>query len=253
VSNRRLFDTSRLFFFFNSPAAAEGGLNSEWENIMSYQHKWTNGNVISLAVGKVVCVGRNYAEHAKELNNPILDEPMLFMKPATAIVDISQPIHIDWDKGIVHHELEISVLIGKALSRGTKAQARSSISGLGVALDLTLRELQNELKQNGHPWEKAKAFDGSCPLSAFEPIEAFEALDNIALQLSINGEIRQNGSSAQMLTDILSLLEYMSHWFTLQPGDVVLTGTPAGVGPLHPGDQLQIDLPDHFTVQTTVQ
>jgi len=220
---------------------------------MNYQHKWTNGDVISLAPGKVVCVGRNYAEHARELNNPILSEPMLFMKPATAIVDITRPIHVDWEKGSVHHELEISVLIGKTLSRGTKHQARSSISGLGVALDLTLRELQNELKQKGLPWEKAKSFDGSCPLSAFEPIEAFDDLDNIALQLSVNGEIRQNGSSAQMLTDILSLLEYMSQWFTLEPGDVVLTGTPAGVGPLGPGDRLQIDLIDHFTVQTTVQ
>jgi len=109
------------------------------------------------------------------------------------------------------------------------------------------------LKRKGHPWEKAKSFDGSCPLSAFEPIESFEALDNIEFQLSINGEIRQKGSSNQMLTGIVALIRYISHWFTLTPGDVVLTGTPAGVGPLHPEDNLQIDLLDHFKIQTRVQ
>jgi 2-keto-4-pentenoate hydratase/2-oxohepta-3-ene-1,7-dioic acid hydratase in catechol pathway len=221
--------------------------------MMSYYHKWTSGEVISLTPGKIVCVGRNYAEHARELNNPILTEPMLFMKPATALVDISKPIAIDWEKGIVHHELEISILIGRDLARCTKHQAASGILGVGIALDLTLRDLQNELKQKGLPWEKAKSFDGSCPLSAFEPIESFDALDNIELQLTVNGAVRQKGSSRQMLTDIVSLLEYISHWFSLMPGDVVLTGTPAGVGPLHPGDELQIDLIDHLTIQTMVQ
>lgn len=220
---------------------------------MDYVHRWTNGEEISLASGKVVCVGRNYAEHAMELNNPIPSEPMLFIKPATSLVDITEPIHIDWEKGTVHHELELSVLIGNTLVRCTKQQAASAILGIGIALDLTLRELQNELKQKGHPWEKCKAFDGSCPLSAFEPTASFRALDNIELQLAVNGDIRQKGSSRQMLTDILSLIEYSSRWFTLKPGDVVLTGTPAGVGPLNPGDQLQIELLDHFTIRTMLK
>ena len=220
---------------------------------MDYQHRWSNGEVISLAPSKIVCVGRNYAEHARELNNPILDEPMLFMKPTTSLADISKPITIDWKRGVAHHELEISVLIGETLTRCAKQKALSAIIGVGIALDLTLRDLQNELKKKGHPWEKAKSFDGSCPLSAFEPIASFAALDNIEIQLHINGEIRQTGSSGQMLTDIGSLLAYSSQWFTLMPGDVVLTGTPAGVGPLSPGDQLQIDLVDHFTIQTMVK
>ena len=219
---------------------------------MGYHYKWTNGAEIAIAPGKILCVGRNYAEHAKELNNPILAEPMLFMKPATSLVDISKPIAIDWAKGIVHHELEISILIGETLTRCTKAQAASAIIGVGVALDLTFRDLQNELKQKGLPWEKAKSFDGSCPLSAFEPIDSFDALDDIELQLSINGDVRQKGSSQQMLTDIVTLIEYASHWFTLMPGDVVLTGTPVGVGPLQPGDELHIELPGHFTIQTMV-
>jgi 2-keto-4-pentenoate hydratase/2-oxohepta-3-ene-1,7-dioic acid hydratase in catechol pathway len=140
---------------------------------MSYHHRWTNGDWISLTPSKVVCIGRNYAEHARELNNPITAQPMLFMKPVTSIVDMTEPIIIDWEKGVVHHELEISVLIGQALAQCSKQQATSAIYGIGVALDLTLRGLQKELKQKGHPWEKAKAFDGSCPLSAFEPIKSF--------------------------------------------------------------------------------
>ena len=220
---------------------------------MTYQHKWTNGDLISLVPGKIVCIGRNYAEHARELNNPILSEPMLFMKPATALTDMSKPIIVDWEKGSVHHELEISILIGQALTRCAKEQAASAIIGVGVALDLTLRDLQNELKLKGLPWEKAKAFDGSCPLSAFEPIGSFDALDNIELQLTVNNAVRQKGSSRQMLTGIVSLVAYISHWFTLNPGDVVLTGTPAGVGPLQPGDELGIDLIGYFSIQTAVQ
>lgn len=220
---------------------------------MNYKHRWTNGDPISFAPGKVVCVGRNYAEHARELNNPILPEPLLFIKPATSMVDLSKPVAINWENGLVHHEAEISILIGDTLTRCTRGRALSGIVGVGVALDLTLRDLQTELKQKGHPWEKAKSFDGSCPLSAFEPIESFDALDNIELQLTVNAILRQKGSSRQMLTDIVSLLEYASGWFTLVPGDVVLTGTPAGVGPLKPGDEIQLALLDHFAVQTVMQ
>ncbi len=135
----------------------------------------------------------------------------------------------------------------------TKQQANSSILGVGIALDLTFRDLQNELKQKGHPWEKAKALDGSCPLSAFVPIRLIEDINKIEIQLMVNDASRQKGSSLQMLTDILSLLEYISRWFTLNPGDVVLTGTPVGVGPLQPGEELKLALLGHFTVQTKVK
>ncbi|CAB1082825.1 Uncharacterized fumarylacetoacetase-like protein YcgM [Olavius algarvensis Delta 1 endosymbiont] len=220
---------------------------------MTYQHKWSSGEAISLAAGKIVCIGRNYAEHTRELNNPVPSEPMLFMKPATSLVDITNPILVDWTRGLVHHELEIAVLIGEELVHSSKEQAFSAIMGVGIAIDLTLRNLQNELKQKGHPWEKAKAFDGSCPLSAFEPVGSFDGFENIELQLTVNGAVRQKGSSRQMLTDIVSLIEYISGWFTLKPGDVVLTGTPAGVGPLNPGDELGIDLIGHISIQTMVQ
>jgi 2-keto-4-pentenoate hydratase/2-oxohepta-3-ene-1,7-dioic acid hydratase in catechol pathway len=221
--------------------------------LMSYRHKWTNGDVIPLPIGKVVCVGRNYAEHAKELNNPVLDEPLIFMKPATSMVEIQSPIIVDWDKGTVHHELEISILIGEELKNCNRNQARAAAKGVGMALDLTFRDMQRKLKKNGHPWEKAKSFDASCPLSPFVPAESFETFDAITFQLTVNGEARQKGSSAQMLTDIVSLIRYISHWFTLKPGDVVLTGTPAGVGPLFPGDEMQINLQDFLFINTTVR
>ncbi len=118
-----------------------------------------------------------------------------------------------------------------------------AIAGVGLALDLTLRELQDQLKSKGHPWERAKAFDGACPLSPFAPIEQAPALTDLPLQLHINGELRQDGNSAEMITPIIALLQHIAGVFTLLPGDVVITGTPAGVGVLQAGDQLQLSIP----------
>jgi 2-keto-4-pentenoate hydratase/2-oxohepta-3-ene-1,7-dioic acid hydratase in catechol pathway len=219
---------------------------------MNYYHKWTNRQPVDLPVGKVVCVGRNYADHAAELNNPVPTEPLLFMKPETAIVSLHEPVIIPTSKGEVHHEVEIAVLIGKTITKVNQKQAVDSIIGIGVALDLTLRDLQNKLKKQGHPWEKAKAFDGSCPLSCFEPTDSFNALNNIEIEFRIKNTVKQKGSSSQMLFDIVSLVEYITTCFTLKPGDVVLTGTPKGVGPLTPGDEIQIKLHHHPIIQTTI-
>lgn len=211
---------------------------------MTYQHQYSNGTPIDLPLGKVVCIGRNYAEHARELNNPVPTEPLLFIKPATAVTPLTAPVHLPKGRGAVHYETEIALLIGAPLSGVVSlAEASAAIAGVGLALDLTLRELQDQLKANGHPWERAKAFDGACPLSTFLPIESAPALDNIALQLHINGELRQDGKSADMITPIISLLQHIAGIFTLLPGDVVLTGTPAGVGVLQAGDRLQLSIP----------
>jgi 2-keto-4-pentenoate hydratase/2-oxohepta-3-ene-1,7-dioic acid hydratase in catechol pathway len=209
-----------------------------------YQHKITNTESITLPVGKVVCIGRNYAAHAKELNNPIPSTPILFMKPSTSMVSFDQPFSIPANQGEVHHEVEIAVLIGEPLTQATPIQAKQSIAGIGLALDLTLRDVQSKLKENGHPWEIAKAFDGSCPISDFVKPSAITDLTNISLSLHNNGELKQQGNSSDMLTPIVELLVHISQIFTLQPGDVVLTGTPAGVGPLHSGDQLVMSITD---------
>lgn len=211
---------------------------------MSYQHSFSDASLANLPMGKVVCVGRNYAEHARELNNPVPSEPLLFLKPATAVVGLDQPLRLPQGLGAVHYETEIALLIGQTLSgEVSEQQAVEAIAGIGLALDLTLRELQDQLKAKAHPWERAKAFDGACPLSPFVRTEQVPDLGNIALQLQINGQLRQQGSSAEMITPIVALLRHIATVFTLQPGDVVITGTPAGVGVLNPGDQLLLSIP----------
>lgn len=218
-----------------------------------YQHQYTDGTKINLPAGKVVCIGRNYAAHAKELNNPIPTTPILFMKPATALVPMSKPLVIPQDKGAVHHEIELAILIGEPLTHTTTDTAQNAIAGIGLALDLTLRDVQSQLKDKGHPWEVAKAFDGSCPLSGFVKPETFPDLTNISLELHNNGELKQQGNSKDMLTSIIELLVYISNIFTLQPGDVVLTGTPAGVGPMNSGDQLVASIPGVCEFNTSVR
>lgn len=200
--------------------------------------------VLPYALGKIVCVGRNYAAHAKELNNPIPSSPILFIKPASSGVPFGPNFTIPKDQGSVHHELEIAVLIGQPLTHATEEQVAASIVGLGLGLDLTLRDVQDKLKEKGHPWERAKSFDGACPLTNFVATDDIGALDWQGLQLKLdkNGTVQQQGSSAEMLFPILPLIAHMSEHFSLQPGDVILTGTPAGVGPLEVGDRLCCEL-----------
>jgi len=218
---------------------------------MHYQHHLDN-SPSPLPAGKVVCVGRNYAEHAKELNNPVPEEPLLFIKPSTALVDMRQPIELRGDRGPVHYETELAILIGQPLTRAQPDQVKAAIAGVGLGLDLTLRERQSLLKKQGHPWEIAKAFDGSCPLSPFVPFAAIRDIGDCRLQLEVDGELRQNGSSAEMLTPVVALIVYISQHFSLLPGDVVLTGTPAGVGVLEPGMQLRLRLDRVLELQTSV-
>lgn len=195
-------------------------------------------------LGKVVCVGRNYAAHAKELNNPIPSEPILFIKPASSAIPLAPTFSIPQDQGSVHHELEIAILIGKPLLNANEDDVAEAIIGLGLGLDLTLRDVQAKLKEKGHPWERAKSFDGACPLTEFISTDKLLIDDwqNIGLKLEKNGQLQQQGNSADMLFAILPLIAHMSSNFSLQPGDVILTGTPAGVGPLEVGDSLICEL-----------
>ena len=192
--------------------------------------------------GKVVCVGRNYAEHAKELSNPVPKEPILFIKPASSLVPMNGNISIPTDQGSVHHELEIAILIGQELKNASEDQVSEAVAGIGLALDLTLRDVQSKLKEKGHPWERAKSFDGACPVSEFISPGHFPDLNSIHLKLERNGKLQQQGSSNEMLFPIVPLIAEMSRHFTLNSGDIVLTGTPAGVGPLESGDNLQSSL-----------
>jgi 2-keto-4-pentenoate hydratase/2-oxohepta-3-ene-1,7-dioic acid hydratase in catechol pathway len=214
-------------------------------NPVAYQHRYLDGSSLDLPVGKVVCIGRNYLEHIRELNNAVPETPILFIKPSTALVGLDEPIRLPVGRGECHHEVELAVLIGRELQNADADAARQAVAGYGIALDLTLRDLQNELKKKGHPWETAKAFDGSCPLSPFLKPEALPDPQAADLALRVNGELRQQGNTRQMMAGILELMAHISTHFTLRPGDVVLTGTPAGVGPLQSGDQLILDLAGH--------
>ncbi|EKT4467197.1 fumarylacetoacetate hydrolase family protein [Pseudomonas putida] len=211
---------------------------------MSYQHQYLDGTRIHFPLGKVVCIGRNYAEHAKELDNPIPSEPLLFIKPGSCVVPLEGGFKIPSDRGAVHYEAEIAVLLGKPLStHPSEEEVRDAISGFAPALDLTLRDVQARLKEKGLPWELAKSFDGACVLPPFVVADSFEDLADIGIRLSINGQVRQDGNSALMLNPIVPIIQHIAAHFSLQPGDVILTGTPAGVGPLEVGDELVLELP----------
>ncbi|WP_447927957.1 MULTISPECIES: fumarylacetoacetate hydrolase family protein [unclassified Vreelandella] len=219
---------------------------------MRFVPQFTDGQEFPHALGKVVCVGRNYADHAKELQNPVPSEPLLFIKPATSVVDITKPLDPPFSRGDVHFEAELALLIGETLTHATHEQAERAIVGIGLAMDLTLRDVQTQLKEKGHPWETAKAFDGACPLSAFLPLSRVPNWNALSFTLDINGEQRQYGEGADMLFAIPTLVAEMSRHFTLVPGDVILTGTPAGVGELPRGAALKLTLTGGLEVNTTV-
>jgi len=203
-----------------------------------YQHRWIDGSAMNMPVGKVVCVGRNYADHAKELGNDVPDSPLLFMKPATALASLHEPLVLPEGQGPVHHEVEMVVLIGKRIRKETRLDhIRFSVAAYGIGLDLTLRELQNQLKEKGHPWERAKAFDGAAPVSGFIDARGISVRQDLGVTLEINDEVKQHGHTGLMLFPTFELLAEISQSFTLEPGDVVFTGTPAGVGPLTSGDK----------------
>jgi len=219
---------------------------------MHYRHQLASGIDAPLQAGKIVCVGRNYAEHARELNNPIPGQPLLFIKPATAAVAMAARINLPVGGGECHHELEMALLIGNRLSIGAAdTEIAAAVVGVGLALDLTLRDLQDSLKAQGQPWERAKSFDGACPLSNFVAVNDID-LQAMDLSLHRNGQLQQSGNSGDMLFPIKHLLREISAVFTLLPGDVVLTGTPAGVGPLHSGDRLSAKLGQILSINTEV-
>ena len=199
------------------------------------------------SIGKVVCVGRNYAAHARELGNEVPTSPLLFMKPASSVVSIRQGVVRPNPAlyGETHYEAELCVQLAADLSAATIEEAKQAIGGVTLGLDLTLRELQAELKEKGHPWERAKCFDGACVLGDWLDPQVFGDFTDVHYQLIINDALKQDGDSALMLFPVYELLVNISHAFSLQAGDVIMTGTPSGVGALQTGDQLSLKLGAH--------
>ena len=202
---------------------------------------------------KIICIGRNYAMHAKELNNPIPDEPVVFMKPDSAILQTDKPFFIPDFTTNVHHELEVVVKINKVGKHIQKKFAHKYYGAITVGIDFTARDLQSKLKEKGLPWQKAKAFDGSAPIGKFISTKSISDVDSINFHLAKNGEIVQQGNTSDMLFSIDTLIEQVSKYFTLKIGDLIYTGTPAGVAKVEIGDKLEAFLENELLLKTRIK
>jgi acylpyruvate hydrolase len=187
---------------------------------------------------KIICIGRNYAAHIEELKNEKPGKPVVFLKPDTALLKGGAAFfHPDFSENI-HHEVELVLKISKEGKYIQPQFAHRYFDEIGLGIDFTARDLQDQCKAKGLPWEIAKAFNGSAPIGDFKPVTAFADLKDIDFHLEINGELKQKGNTSLMLFDFATIIAYVSQFFTLKKGDLIYTGTPAGVGPVKIGDHL---------------
>jgi 5-carboxymethyl-2-hydroxymuconate isomerase len=193
-------------------------------------------------IGKIVCVGRNYMDHIIELGNEIPEKPLLFIKPASAVIYSGDKIKYPNFSQEMHHEVELVLLIGEELKSADENEAGKAITGYAVGLDMTLRDIQNELKKKGHPWTIAKCFDTSAVLSDFVLAKNYDLTLGEEISLSINGEIRQQEKLSLMIFSPAQLVQYISTIMKLERGDLIFTGTPAGVGKVTRGDTLHAEI-----------
>lgn len=199
-----------------------------------------------LQVNSIFCIGRNYAEHARELKNVVPEQPMVFLKPVSAIIFDGGSIVIPKQSKEVHHEVELVVAIGKTGKQIPESQALGYIEGYGIGIDVTARDIQQVAKEKSHPWSVAKGFDTFAPLSRFVERSAIDDPQQLDLQIVVNGEIRQHGNTRDMIFPVKTLISYLSTIFTLNPGDLIFTGTPEGVSPITSGDRIKATLGDHL-------
>ena len=203
---------------------------------------------------KIICIGRNYADHAKEMNSPTPVEPVFFMKPDTALLPKRNPVYIPEFTNDMHHECEIVVRINRLGKNISEKFAHRYYDEIGIGIDFTARDIQAKCKEKGLPWEKAKAFDHSAPVSeTFIPISKIEDINNIDFHLDVNGETVQKGNSKDMIFTIDQLIAYVSKFVTLKIGDLIFTGTPAGVGPVKIGDQLTAFIEDQQLLKIEIK
>ncbi len=192
---------------------------------------------------KIICIGRNYAKHAEELNNPIPEEPVVFLKPETALLLKKHPFFIPEHSNEVHHEVELVIKINRLGKHIEPRFAHKYYTEVGLGIDFTARDVQAKCKEKGLPWEKAKAFDGSAAVSKFFSLESLgKDIQNIHFHLEINGNTVQQGNTAMMLFPVNEIISHVSKYFTLKTGDLIFTGTPAGVGQVKRNDLLELYL-----------
>ncbi len=201
---------------------------------------------------KIICIGRNYSEHAKELNNAVPEKPVFFLKPDTALLTKNKDFYYPEFSKDIHYEVELVIKISKVGKHIEEKFAHRYYDEIGLGIDITARDLQNEAKKKGLPWEIAKSFDNSAPISD-EFINKNDLPENINFKLDLNGKIVQNGFSKDMIFSVDKIISYISQFYTLKIGDLIFTGTPEGVGPLTVGDKLKAYIGDklmlHFDVK----
>ncbi|MDX1671747.1 MAG: fumarylacetoacetate hydrolase family protein [Balneolaceae bacterium] len=195
-----------------------------------------------LTVNTIFCIGRNYAEHARELNNEVPDQPVVFLKPVSSIIQDGATIQLPPSSREVHHEVELLAAIGKSGKNIAEDQAHKYIAGYGIGIDVTARDIQQKAKSKRHPWAVAKGFDTFAPISRFLPAAEIGDPQQLSLELRVNGKVRQQGNTADMIFTVPSLVSYLSGIFTLSPGDLIFTGTPEGVSPIKQGDHIEARL-----------
>lgn len=198
-------------------------------------------NIPELSAGSVYCIGRNYVAHAHELNNEAPDKPLVFLKPASSIT-YEGPIQLPEESADVHHEVELVVALGKGGKDIPEREALNHVAGYTVGIDITARDIQTRAKEKGHPWSVAKGFETFAPLAPFVAAGKINDPQSLKLSLKINGELRQSDSTNLMIFSVSELISYLSTIFRLRPGDLLFTGTPEGVSPLHSGDHLEATL-----------
>jgi 2-keto-4-pentenoate hydratase/2-oxohepta-3-ene-1,7-dioic acid hydratase in catechol pathway len=192
--------------------------------------------------GKLICVGRNYAAHAAEMKSAVPSEPMLFLKPSTALVATGGAVVIPPHSSDVHHEVELVVAVGAEARGVSEGEAMRYVAAYAAGLDMTARDVQAKAKAKGHPWSVAKGFDTFAPLGEFVAAERVADPHALGISLRVSGAVRQEGSTADMIFSVAALVSYASRIFTLEPGDLIYTGTPEGVGPVVAGDHLVAEI-----------
>ena len=194
---------------------------------------------------RIFCIGKNYGEHVKELDGSLPEEPVVFMKPVSSLVAPGQSLKFPPYGSDLHHEVEVVLLIGKEGRDIPEDDAYSFIYGVTIGLDLTLRDVQKKLKNSGLPWELSKSFEQSAPIGNFTTYDSKTLdLENLKFTCHVNGNLKQDGNTRDMIFPIKKIIQTLSGWWTLKPGDIIFTGTPSGVGPLLPGDQIDIKCPE---------
>jgi len=200
-----------------------------------------------LEIRKIVAIGANYTDHIREMGLEPPEAPMVFLKPATSVIHEGTPIvHPDFSR-LMHHEVELGLVVGRPCKGLEADDAGDAIAGYFLALDMTLRDLQGEARERGDPWSVAKGFDGACPISHALTLVDPARLRDLSLTLAVNGEIRQDSTTANMIWTSEELVAIVSRFFTLERGDLILTGTPAGVGPVKRGDTIGARLGDELS------